>query len=173
MKPWKLYSEKIAYSGFRKIIKRSFELPDGVIAEYDIKLEGNPVCMFAITEDQHVLMCRQFRPGPQKVLLEMPGGGTEDGETPEEAALRELQEETGYTGRIIHVQQILDDAYSTCERYFVVIIDCQKVSEQELDENEFIDVIKMTIDEFRLHLRSGQLTDIECGYLGLDFLNLL
>lgn len=173
MKPWELLSEKVAYNGFRKVLKRIFLLPNGSKAEYDIKLEGNPVCMFAITKDNRILLCQQFRPGPQKVLLEMPGGGIEEGEAPEDAALRELEEETGYTGRVIHVQQILDDAYSTRERYFVVINDCYKVGEQKLDENEFIDVKVLAIETFRNHLRTGQLTDIECGYLGLDLLNLL
>lgn len=43
----------------------------------------------------------------------------------------------------------------------------------KFDESEFIEIVKMSLSDFRKHLRSGELTDIESGYMGLDFLNLL
>jgi hypothetical protein len=47
------------------------------------------------------------------------------------------------------------------------------VQEQQTDQDEFIEVVEMSLEEFRNHLRSGELTDIGTGYLGLDFLKLL
>jgi 8-oxo-dGTP pyrophosphatase MutT (NUDIX family) len=51
-----------------------------------------------VTSDGHVVMVRQFRHGSRELTLEIPGGMVDPGETPAEAARRELVEETGYGG---------------------------------------------------------------------------
>ena len=55
------------------------------------------VNVIALTPDQQVVLIRQFRVGANEVCLEIPGGMVDPGETPAEAAARELAEETGYT----------------------------------------------------------------------------
>jgi hypothetical protein len=54
-----------------------------------------------------------------------------------------------------------------------VVTDCEKVTEQNLGNNEFAEVILMPLPEFRELLKSGKNTDIEVGYIGLDYLGLL
>jgi 8-oxo-dGTP pyrophosphatase MutT (NUDIX family) len=56
------------------------------------------VNVIALTGDRQVVLVRQFRPGTERVCLEIPGGMIEPGEDPCAAAARELAEETGYTG---------------------------------------------------------------------------
>lgn len=163
----------MAYDGRRKITKRIFELPDGQHQEFDIKLEGNPVCVLALTKENRVILAKQFRPGPEKILFELPGGGTERGETFEQAIVRELLEETGFIGDIQFVGTSLADAYSTLLRYNFVATSCKKVAEPKNPEHEETEVVIMPLDEFRQHLRTGDLTDVTTGYLGLDFLGLL
>jgi ADP-ribose pyrophosphatase len=170
---WKRVDEKLVKDGWRKVISRTYILPNGKQYEYEIKKEGVAVCILPITKEGKVVLAKQFRVGPEKVLLELPGGGLEKGETPEQAIARELLEETGYAGNVQLVQTILDDAYSTRIRYAFVATDCVKVGEPQMDETEFIEAVELTVDEFRTHLRAGQLTDLETGYLGLDFLKLL
>lgn len=126
-----------------------------------------------ITKENQVLLFKQFRPGPEKVLLELPGGAIEKNERPEQAAMRELLEETGYEGDFQCVGTSLQSAYSTLLRYNFVAQNCVKIDSQKLDKNEFGKIIEMDLNAFRKHLRSGQLTDIATGYLGLDFLDLL
>ncbi|MDD5031617.1 MAG: NUDIX hydrolase [Patescibacteria group bacterium] len=148
-------------------------MPDNRIVDFDIKQEGPVVCVLALTKNNNIVLAKQFRPGPEKVLLELPGGGVDTGETPEKAARREFLEETGYTGDFQFVGASLGDAYSTLIRYNFVATNCYKKQEQNLEDNEFIEAVEMPLEEFRKHLRSGQLTDITTGYLGLDYLNLL
>lgn len=170
---WEKIKEWPAYEGYRKILRRAFRLPDGRVEEFDVKNEGNPICVLALTRDQQVILFKQFRPGPEQELLELPGGGIEKGEKPEDAVARELLEETGHKGKVRFVGRSRDCAYSTMHRYNFVATECEKITEPQRDENEFGEVVLMSLGEFRKHLRSGELTDIETGYLGLDYLGLL
>lgn len=54
------------------------------------------VSVLAITKGKDVLLVRQYRPAPELTMLELPSGYVEKGESPEQAARRELLEETGY-----------------------------------------------------------------------------
>ncbi|HNT23752.1 MAG TPA: NUDIX hydrolase [Anaerolineales bacterium] len=170
---WIKLSEQPLETGSRRILRRAYRLPDGRESTFDIKHEGCAVCILALTDANQVVMTRQFRPGPEKVLLEMPGGGVEPGEAPEAAAGRELLEETGYAGKLELVSTSLDCAYSTMVRYNFVATHCRPVQPPSPDVDEFIEVFEMPLPDFRQHLRSSQLTDVETGYLGLDYLGLL
>lgn len=170
---WKKLKEEPYKTGFRKLVKKTFQLPDNRMANFDIKEEGAVVCILALTKNNNIILAKQFRPGPEKVLLELPGGGVDTGETPEEAVKREFLEETGYTGDFQFIGASLGSAYSTLIRYNFVATNCYKKQEQNLEDNEFIEVVEMPLKEFRDHLRRGQLTDITTGYLGLDYLKLL
>lgn len=57
------------------------------------------VNVLAIVDSDRVLLVEQYRPAPERMSLELPAGHVEPGESPERAALRELEEETGYTSR--------------------------------------------------------------------------
>jgi len=170
---WKKISEESLKAGYRKYLKRIFLMPDGRTEVYDVKDEGKVCCVLALTKKNEVVIAKQYRPGPEKVLFELPGGLVDTGETPEEAIKRELLEETGYTGNIEFVGTSLRCAYSTGIRYHFIARDCEKIQEPQLEENEFIEVELMPIEEFRKHLSSGNLSDVATGYMGLEYLGLL
>lgn len=173
MIPWRKIDEKLICDGFRKIILKIFVLPNGHQQDFEIKKEGDVVCALPITKNQEVILAKQFRPGPEEIYLELPGGGVEKNETPEIAIERELLEETGFHGKIQFVCSIPIGSYSTGHRHVFVATECEKIAEQKLDHGEFVEVEKMPLEDFRNHLRSGQLSDVHVGYLGLDFLKLL
>lgn len=174
IKKWDELSRETVFQKYgRKIEKVMYRLPNGQESDFYIKKEGNPVCVLALTKDNKVIIARQFRAGPQEILSELPGGGMEAGETPEQAMARELLEETGYQGKMQLITQAYECGYSTMNRYCLVATDCEKIAEPKNDPNEPIEVVLLTLPEFRQLLRSGKMTDLEVGYLGLDYLKLL
>lgn len=171
IKPWKEIRREQVYKKFSRAIDRvDFLLPNGEEVDFYIKAESPAAAIVALTDKKEVILARQFRPGPKKILNELPGGYIEPGEQAAEAMRREFKEETGYEGDFIHIGTCLDDAYSTMERHCFVATNCIKVSEPTETSTEQTSLVLMPLAEFRELLRSGQMTDVEVGYLALDYL---
>jgi ADP-ribose pyrophosphatase len=170
---WNKTNERKIRNGYRKIIERTFTLPDGRTEKFEIKSEQPSVCILPITNQNKVLLANQFRPGPEKIVLDLPGGAIDGNETALQAARRELLEETGYLGELFPIGTCLECGFSTKVRHNFVATKCEKVGPPQLDSNEFIETTELALDEFRDHLRSGELTVVETGYMGLDALGLL
>ena len=150
-----------------------YQLPNGQEDHFHLKVEGTYAIVLALTAEQQVVMVRQFRPGKNSVLTELPGGGIKATQTPEQAAAAELLEETGYAGELEFVTEEWPDGYSDRRAFIFVARNCVKVAEQTLDPTEFLEVTLLSVDELRTHLRTGKLTDVGAGYLALDYLGLL
>lgn len=171
---WQEVSREEAYKKYsRKIEKVVFELPNGKTDDFYIKKEGPAAGVLALTADKQVILVRQFRPGPKQILNELPGGFVDPGETADQTVRREFMEETGYDGDFQLVGTCLDDAYSTMLRYCYVATNCHKVGEPQQTDTEQVEVVLLPLEDFRKHLRTGRLTDVEVAYLGLDHLSLL
>ena len=170
---WKKLNEKPYKAGYRKMIERTYELPDGNESTYDVVDSGKAVCVLALTKENKVIVVKVFRPGPDKILIELPGGFLDEGLTPEEAINHELLEETGYTGDFELVGTSWEDAYSTMFRYHFIARNCTRKREPEQEYDEFMEIIEMELDDFKSHVATGELTDPETGYMGLNKLGLL
>jgi 8-oxo-dGTP pyrophosphatase MutT (NUDIX family) len=99
--PWKVLSSEYLSRKFWYTVRREeLQLPNGtVIPEYWINEYRPWVNVVAVTEDDEVLMVRQYRPGLGAVHFEIPAGTSDPEETDIEVACRrELLEETGYGG---------------------------------------------------------------------------
>jgi len=169
---WALRETRPARPGWLKVENRLYAMPDGQTADWDVLLGGKTVALVALTENGHVILVRQYRPGPGRVLLELPGGGVGEGEGIEEAAARELLEETGYAaGEIRLVGRTWLASYSTAERHAVIATGCRPVPEAErtahADPLEFIEPALLSMDEFRVHVVGGQLTDADMAFMCL------
>lgn len=163
MQPWKRIEPTIKTKiDYQEVTVKTFELPDGQTATRAIfQKEGMRAAgVIAVTKDKKIIVGRQFRPGPEKVMLELPGGYVDDGEDPEVAAKRELLEETGHSaGTIVFLGAFNRDAYMNGVWYYYLAIDCEPTRDQALDGDEFIDLEYISIDDFLTNAKKGNMTD--------------
>jgi len=134
----------------------------------------NWINVVALTTDGKFILVKQHRLGTDEISIETPGGVIDDGENPEDCAVRELREETGYAGKSVHLLKSLwvNPAIMSNRISFYFIDGCELTASQELDEAEDIEVVTVTIDELTGIIRSGELThSIALNGLALYFLS--
>ncbi len=167
--PWKELGRKLyKHSDYKEIADITYELPDGSQRTYALTHVGRVVSVLAITKDFQVVLARQFRPGPDCVMDELPGGRVDEGESDEQAAIRELAEETGYVAEtIVPLGRFFEGAYSTIRQIGFLAMGCERKAQQKLDPTEFIEVVLKSIPELIAQLRTGAATDCEVAWAGL------
>ncbi|HSX36049.1 MAG TPA: NUDIX hydrolase [Patescibacteria group bacterium] len=175
MKPWtRIDPTAVNKLSYRTIIAKTFRLPDGSIREFGTKDEegSEAVGVIALTESNQVVIVRLFRPGPEQVMEEIPGGGMEAGETPLQAAARELQEETGYQGTFTYLGEVKYDAYTNTRRHYVMATGCARTTTgQKLDHEErSLEVVMISIETLIANARAGRMTDPGAVLLAYDIL---
>ena len=176
VEPWDLLGERPRTDGWVPVVTRTYRMPDGSVAEWDIHASPfTTVAVLALTPDHEVVLARQFRPGPGEILLDLPGGIADPGEPLLEAAARELREETGYTcGEIEAAGWAWAFGSSTWRRHVVIARDCRPGHEVvSWGGDEYCEPVVVTLPELREVLRHGQTTDVDLAYLALDAAGLL
>ena len=148
IKEWKvLESEYLVRRPWLTARRDRLELPDGrIIPEYYVLEYPDWVNVIAITKDGQFVMERQYRHAARKISLELPCGVMEEGETPLEAAQRELLEETGFGGgqwkKLMELSPNPSAMSNTTHCFLAIGV--EKIAEQHLDETEELSVLFMT-----------------------------
>lgn len=170
---WEKIKEVIAFNGWRKVIQKTYQLPDGQEATYDILKGPDYVTVAAFTTKNEAIMVRQFRAGPEKVLVTFPTGNIDEGEDPLKTAVRELREESGYRAKeIIFLKKLFTEYRADCQ-YIYLALGCEKVGDQELDSTEFIEMYLISLEELMELCRDGNddsFNDMGPALLALDYL---
>ena len=141
--PWKvLRSEKIMTSPWFSVRTETCQTSEGVLIDpYYVAELPDWVHLVAFNEKEELLVVRQYRHGIQRFCIELPGGIIEAAQSPEDAARRELLEETGYQAPTLQpLPSIYADTarYTNCV-YSFIASDIKKVASQKLDPNEQIE----------------------------------
>ncbi|MHB8576613.1 MAG: NUDIX hydrolase [Dehalococcoidia bacterium] len=133
---------------------------DGREAKREVVEHGGAVAIVAIDNDARLLLVRQFRTPVGDDLLEVPAGGIDDGEEPEAAAQRELQEETGYRAARIRRLAGFWVAPGYCTEFIHVFL-AEGLTESRLDadDDEAITVERFTLAESIAMIASGEIRD--------------
>ncbi len=152
--------EELIYRGRILSLRRDeVILPHGGIAGREV-VEHLPAVAVLPVLDGRVLLVRQFRYAVGEELLEVPAGLLKEGESPEECAVREMREETGY--RPLSLKKVL--TFYTSPGFSDEVVHlyfCDEMVEDPLpqDDDEGVTLSPFPIEDLRDGLRSGLFKD--------------
>jgi len=155
-----LASEVLLDGSFLHVRRDTVALPDGHRVTREYVRHPGAVAVIPLLDDGRLLLERQYRHPLGQVILEFPAGKIDPGEDTFACAVRELQEETGYTAREWAFAGRLHNAaaYSTeaIELWFARGL---VPGPQRLDHGEFIELVTHTEAELDALAARGELTD--------------
>ena len=155
-------SSSVIYDGkILHVYKDVVTLPNGEEACRELIRHVGAVAIVALTDDGRVILERQFRYPLGRVITEIPAGKLDSkSEDRLEGAKREFLEETGYTAdEWISLGDYYPAAAYTDERITIYLAKGLHGGEQQLDEDEFLDIFALPLDEAAKQCADGTITD--------------
>ncbi len=135
------------------------ELPNGLEAKREIVKHPGAAAVIALTEGK-LLVVEQYRKPLEKFQIEIPAGKLDPGEDPELAAARELEEETGFSAvSLQHYSSFSVSPGFADEVVHVYFTDQVIKGKQKLDEDEFLNVSAITMEEADAYIAEGKICD--------------
>lgn len=157
----KTISKESIYKG--KIIeveKHKVSLPNNETTYREVVKHNGAVAICALTPDQQVILVKQYRKALEQELLEIPAGKLEPGEDRESAAMRELEEETGYKAKKL---TLIGEVYGTPgfsnEKISVYFADNLVEGKVNLDEDEFVEKVLYSLDDVKKAVEARTIED--------------
>ena len=157
----KLLASKRIYEGRLVNLRQdAVVLSSGRETVREVVEHPNCVAIVAINSEDNVVMVRQFRKPVEGVLLEIPAGVIEPDEEPQQCALRELEEETGYmAGKMERIGGFYSSpGYSTEFLHLFLATDLQRGSTRP-DEDEIIEVVSIPWEQIPGLIVAGEVCD--------------
>ena len=138
--------------------------PTGSETKFAVCESPDWVLVIPVTTDKQVVFVRQFRPGLGDAVLEIPGGIMEVDESPENTAVRELREETGYVGKRIELCGPLlpNPALNTARFHVSVVWDCVRSAIPSPDPFEQIEIDLRPLTSVTQMIKNGELQHALC-----------
>ena len=155
-----LASEYLVDNRWLRLRKDRCRLPNGnIIEDFFVTEYTDWVNVLALTEEQEVVLVRQYRHGRSRVALELPGGMIEAGQNPAQAARLELLQETGFEARQWHRLGAVcaNPDNHTNQSFSYLALGAHRTGQQQLDANEIIAVELVPLPEFVQMAQDGQL----------------
>lgn len=139
--------------------KDQVKLPNGLISEREIVEHSGAVAILPITEKGKIILVKQYRKSLEKDIIEIPAGLLEPGECPEDCALRELREETGFAGKLDYKFSYYSTPGFTNEIIHFFMAKDLFISPLPCDEDEFVEKFEVSLKEAMHMIVKGEIMD--------------
>ncbi|MET3195549.1 NUDIX hydrolase [Bacillus sp. OAE603] len=170
-----LSEEKIFEGRVISLYHQEVELPNGKSSSREIVKHPGAVAIIPITEDGKIVLVEQYRKALERSILEIPAGKLEKGEEPIHTAKRELEEETGYeANEWEHIQSFYTSPGFADEYIHIFVAKGLRKLENsaQLDEDEFVELLELSVEECLEELKKGSIHDAKTCY-AIQYLQLL
>ncbi len=174
LKETTIKTEKLFTGRVIDLYLEEVKLPNGKTSTREIVKHPGAVAIIAVTEERKLVLVRQYRKAMEKALVEIPAGKLEKGESPEVTALRELQEETGYTCESLTkvISFYTSPGFADELVHLFIANGLKKDTEvHSLDEDEFVDVLEVTLEEAIQLIEKEEIHDAKTAF-AVQFLQL-
>lgn len=157
----RVLSSRVVYRGSIFDVRRDkVREPGGIVATRDVVVHYGSVVLVPVLDDGRILLVRQYRHATGESLWELVAGRTERGENPSRAARRELEEETGYTGRRFRrLIEFFPTPGFVSERMVLYLVEGLKPGTARPEEDEKIDIRAFSPAELDRRIRRGSVRD--------------
>ncbi|MBQ8297643.1 MAG: NUDIX hydrolase [Ruminococcus sp.] len=157
----KTISSQTVYEGVIFTITQDVaELENGTAARRDVLLHPGGVCVIPITDNNEIFLVNQFRYPFREVTTEVPAGKLNPGENHAECGRRELLEETGCTcDEYVYLGEMYPTPAYNSEITHIYLAKGLHFNDQNLDDDEFLDVIRVPLSEAVEMVMNGELKD--------------
>jgi len=117
-----MIDEEVVYASPYLVVRRVRKaMPSGEIGVFDIRDEADVAVCLPVAADGSLVLVEEFRHGPGRSLFEIPGGCVDPHEDIAAAAAREVLEETGFSGEVVHLASTWISAYSTARKHIFIM----------------------------------------------------
>jgi ADP-ribose pyrophosphatase len=157
----KVIASRNVYRGAISLRIDRFSVNEKKVVEKEIVEHQPSVGIIAVMEDDSLVLVKQYRRAADKILLEIPAGKIEKGETPKQAAVREMDEEIGFSGKIKpFLKWYLAPGYDTELMYLFIATNLTKIDKRrKMDDDEDIVVRRLKLSAAIRKCLSGEIED--------------
>lgn len=156
----KISSEKIFDGRILHVRRDTVELCNGRTSTREYIQHNGAVCIIPVTDNNEIVLEKQFRYPLGKTIVEIPAGKLEPGEDRLEAAKRELAEETGYiAGKMENIGEFYGSPAILEERITMYLATELTLTKTNPDEDEFIEVFTMPFEDALKAVMSNKFDD--------------
>jgi len=159
----KILSKEKIYSGpIFDLTHQTIELPNGAVVKRDVLVHNGAAMIIAVTNEGNLIMVRQHRAGTNALTLEFPAGKLDPPEEPQDCALRELEEETGYKANKIRLLHKFFPVAAYCtEQISMFLAEDLTPGKTAPDSDEFVEIEIYSLDELLKMLENGEIIDMK------------
>jgi len=164
----KILKFKKIYAGrLLTLYNKTVQHDDGTVWEREVVSYGGDAAAIVAEYNGNIILVSQFRPAVDEELLEIPAGRIEKNELPEEAAIRELEEEVGIIPQNIKkIAEFYSSPGFADEKMYLFYADQFKQGSVHLDAGEDLSVKLLPVSEVDDYLSTNKIKDAKT-YLGL------